>query len=179
MRAAKSILLLAALLAMPTVTPATAAEGPTTIEGEVVQVTQSVRTANEGELDALTIRTRKGEEMQLLLGKAGTSAEQFQSGDRIRARLTGDGPTADGYRVRNMKVRRTGQSIAYRDADGAMLQSQTQTRSRNHDGTGSGDQARTRSQSRIHEPGTGGGCPNGGGGSRGGGSRGGGGRHGS
>jgi hypothetical protein len=153
-----------------------AEDTPPKIKGEVVQVMQQTGTQNEGELDALMIRTRQGEEMKLLLGDAGTSRGLVQKGDRVSVDLAGGEPTENGYQVRAMKVRRTGQSFEYRNAEGEMVRTQTRTRARNTDGTGDATQTQTRSRARIHEPGTGN-CQSGGGGSRGGGGgRGGGGR---
>jgi hypothetical protein len=152
-----------------------AEDTPPKIKGEVVQLMQQTGTRNEGELDALMIRTRQGEEMKLLLGAAGTSQGHVQEGDRVSVDLAAGAPTEDGYRVRAMKVRRTGQSFEYRSAEGEMVRTQTRTRARNTDGTGDGSRTQTRSRARVHEPGTGN-CQSGGGGSRGGGAgRGGGG----
>lgn len=147
--------------------PAAAAHGddtPEVVKGEVVRLMQ--QTSNQGELDALQIRTRHGETMQLLLGEAGSSEGRVQEGDRIRARLSDGEPAGEAYRVRSMKVRRTGEKLQYRDASGEMLQ--MQTRDRFQDGTGAATQSRTQNQHRIHEPGTGG---SGGHGHRGGGKR--------
>jgi len=152
MKATKRTVILAALLAAGAWAPA-AAEAQV-IEGQVVRVTQ--QTVNEGELDVLTIRTQQGETMRLLLGRAGSSAGRVQEGDRIRARLSNAQPAGESYRVRSMKVQRTGERLQYRTAAGDML--------------------RTRSRDRIHEPGSAG-CPSGTGrGSRGRTQRGGGGR---
>jgi len=168
---------LAGLLASLAGPGVVAEETPPKIKGEVVQVMQQTGTRNEGELDALMIRTRQGEEMKLLLGEAGTSQGHVQEGDRVSVALSAGEPTQDGYRVRAMKVRRTGQSVEYRSAEGEMVRTQTRIRARNTDGTGDATQTQTRSRARIHEPGTGN-RQNGGGGSRGGGGggRGGGGR---
>jgi hypothetical protein len=140
-----------------------AGDAPEKVEGEVVQLTQQA--GNAGELDTLMIRTRQGESMQLALGEAGTSEGRVQVGDRISARLSYGGPTEQGYRVQSMKVRRTGETLQYRDASGQMLQIRTQNRQRNGDGTGPATQIQSRTRARIHEPGTGS-CPNGAGSGR-------------
>jgi hypothetical protein len=156
MRATKPVAFLAGLLMALGAPAIVADETPETVEGEVVRVMQ--QTGNEGELDALMIRTRQGEEMRLLLGRAGTSEGRVQEGDRIRARLASGDPAEEGYRVRSMNVRRTGERLRYRDGSGEMLQAQD--RSRDRDGTGGGGRARSRDRARIHEPGTGN-CPHG------------------
>ena len=162
------LIALAGLLASLAGPGIVAEETPPKIKGEVVQVMQQTGTRNEGELDALMIRTRQGEEMTLLLGDPGTTQGHVQIGDRVSASLSPGEPTENGYRVQSMKVRRTGQSFDYRNADGEMVRTQTRTRSQNADGTGDATRTQTRSQARIHEPGAGN-CRNGGGGSRGGG----------
>jgi hypothetical protein len=166
MKATKLAAILAVVLvALGVQAPAAHDDAPGVVEGEVVRLMQ--QTSNQGELDALQIRTRQGESMQLLLGEAGSSAGRVQEGDRIRARLSNAEPDGEAYRVRSMKVRRTGERLQYRDAAGEMLQ--TQARDRFRDGTGTATQRRIHNRDRIHEPGTGGGT--GGHGHRGGGKR--------
>ena len=159
MKATKSAAVLAGLLAALVVPPVVADDVPAKVEGEVIQVLQ--RTGNAGDLDTLRIRTRQGEEMRLVLGAAG-SAAGLQAGDQIRARLSNGGPTEQGYRVQSMQVRRTGQTLQYRNVSGDVLQTQLRSRDRDRyrDGTGTGTAAQDRTRARIHEPGTGG-CPGG------------------
>ena len=132
------------LLALPAGLSSLADEPPAKIQGEVVQVMQRVQTASAGEMDALRIRTRQGEEMQLLLGKAGSCPDCVQPGDQVRVRLAASGPTEDGHQVRTMKIRRTGETLEFRNAAGELLQ--VRSRDRHHDGTGPGEQAQMHGQ---------------------------------
>ena len=163
MRATWSAAVLAVLLAALGAPSIVAGDAPDRIEGEVVQIMQ--QTGNAGELDTLMIRTRQGEQMHLALGEAGTSEGRVQVGDRVSARLSGGESTEQGYRVQSMKVRRTGETLQYRDASGQMLQTRTRSREHAGDGTGPATQTQSRTRARIHEPGTGN-CPYGGGSGR-------------
>lgn len=120
------------------------------VKGHVVKVEQHVRTANGGEYDRLTIRTRQGEMMQLHLGQGGACDGCFQQGDRVRARVAaGDG--SNGPRgVQSMKVRRGNEMYGYVNANGKMVQ--------HHGGHGLGTGSGDRVRDRIHEPGSGD-CP--------------------
>jgi len=160
MRATRSAAVLAVLLMALGAPLIAVGDEPEKIEGEVVQVMQ--QTGNAGELDTLMIRTRQGEQKQLVLGEAGSSEGLVMEGDRISARLSGGEPTEHGYQVQSMKVRRTGETLQYRDASGEMLQTRTRSRDHAHDGTGPATQTQSRTRDRIHEPGTGS-CPHGGG----------------
>jgi len=164
MRATQSAAVLAVLLMALGAPSIAAGDAPEKIEGEVVQLMQ--QTGNAGELDTLMIRTRHGEQMHLALGDAGSSEGRVQVGDRISARLSGGEPTEQGYRVQSMKVRRTGETLQYRDASGEMLQTRARSREHSQNGTGPATQTQSRTRARIHEPGTGS-CPNSGSGSRG------------
>lgn len=137
------------------------------VEGEVVQVMEQTRAGELGNLDAVMVRTRKGEQVRLLLGEAGSCVGCVQVGDRVRVRLMKNGVTADGYQVRAMKVQRTGETTRFRNTAGELMR--LQARDRTQDGTGQHD--RVRDQDRTHRPsaaGTGGGS---GGGTKGGGRR--------
>jgi hypothetical protein len=169
MRAIRSSAALVGLLAALTIPCTAAAEPLEEVRGEVVEVLQQTR--NGGEFDALRIRTRQGEEMRLLLGDAG-SAAGLQAGDRVRARLMAGDPWDQGYPVRSMRVRRTGQTLQFRDASGNPVRDRSHVRDRSRDGSGSGSSWQLRSRSRMHEPGTGA-CPRGATGRAGGGGRGG------
>jgi hypothetical protein len=168
MRATKTAAILAVLLLALGAPSMAADDPPGKVQGEVVQVMQ--QTGNAGELDTLMIRTRQGEQIHLALGEAGSSEGRVQVGDQVSARLTNGEPTEQGYPVQSMKVRRTGETLQYRDASGQMLQTRTRARVHAQDGTGPATGTRTQTRARVHEPGTGN-CPNGGGsrGNRGGG----------
>jgi len=155
MRITKSAIGLAVLLAIIAVSSAIAGDAPTKIKGEVIQVMQHAGTGNAGELDSVMIRTRQGEQKRLLLGQSGTCEGCVQVGDQIRAQLSAGGSTDGGYQVQTMKVRRTGESLQYRNDAGELLQ--TQTRSRNQSRDGSAAATQNRAQDRDREPGTGGG----------------------
>jgi hypothetical protein len=143
------------------VTPAAAKRAYSKVKGHVVKVEQHVRTANGGEYDRLTIRTRNGDEMQLRLGEGGACEGCYQEGDRIRARIRADDGGGGPMAVQSMKVRRNGEMYGYVNADGKMV--------RAADGNGG-----QRMRSRAHEPGSGS-CPGCNSGQRGGGRGGGGG----
>jgi hypothetical protein len=160
MRASKSAAALAALLIVLGAPCMEADDAPAKIEGEVVQIMQ--QTGNAGELDTLTIRTRQGQSIHLALGEAGSSEGRVQVGDRVSARLSQGEPTEQGYPVQSMKVRRTGETLQYRDESGQMLQTRTRARLHAQDGTGPATRTQSRTRARVHEPGTGN-CPNGGG----------------
>jgi hypothetical protein len=168
MRASRAVTVFVVLLIALGAPSMAASDTPAKIEGEVVQVAQ--HTGNAGELDTLMIRTRQGEQMRLALGQAGSSEGRVQVGDRVAARLCAGAPSEQGYPVRSMRVRRTGETLQYRDASGQMLQTRTRDRLHAQDGTGPATRTQSRTRARIHEPGTGN-CPNGGGsrGNRGGG----------
>lgn len=169
MRAIRTTAAFVGLLAAATIPCPAASEPPEEVRGEVVEVMQSTR--NGGEFDALRIRTRQGEEMRLLLGGAGTAAG-LRAGDRVRARLAAGGPSDQGYPVRSMRVRRTGQTLQFRDASGNPVQDRLRDRDRSRDGSGSGSSWQIRSRSRLHDPGAGA-CPRSAAGRAGGGGRGG------
>lgn len=156
--------------------PASAKKQYSKVKGHVVKVEQQVRTANGGEYDRLTIRTRNGEELQLHLGRGGACEGCFQAGDQIRARVQSTDGSGGPRGIQSMRVRRDGQMHGYTNAGGRMVQDSSRGRA----GAGGGDRVRDR----VHEPGSAGcsGCGSGqrvGGGQRsggGGGGHGGGGR---
>jgi len=117
-----------------------AQDPPSTVEGEVVQVMQQARTGEPGGLDAVMIRTREGERTRLLLGAPGSCEGCVQVGDRVRARLSKSGSTADGYAVRSMRVERTGAKTRFRDGSGQLLQARSRDQNRDR----SAVQARSR-----------------------------------
>ena len=115
-----------ALLAVaPLTTAAEAGKKYGKVKGHVIQVEERVRTANGGELDRLTIRTRNGEELRLNLGQGGACEGCYQVGDRIRAKVhAGDGSGA-GLGVRSAKVKRAGEMRGYVNAGGKMVPSRS------------------------------------------------------
>lgn len=125
-----------ALLALlgPTVL---AAEEPSRVEGQVLEVREQVR-ADGGEMsDEVTIRTRQGERLRLRLGAPGACEDCVRAGDRVRVRLMA-GPDPDGaYQVRTMKVRGTGSTYRYCDRSGAPLGVQERWRHRHEGALGS------------------------------------------
>ena len=137
------VLLVSALVA----TPASAGGRYSKVKGHVIKVEQRVNTANGGEYDRLTIRTRQGEEMQLHLGQGGACDGCFQEGDRIRARVGAADGSGGPREVRSMKVRRGGEMHGYVHANGTMV--------RERSGPGGGGGGGVRLRSRTHEPGSG------------------------
>ena len=144
-------------------TPAEAGKKYSKVKGHVIQVEERVRTANGGEFDRLTIRTRNGEEMRLHLGQGGACEGCYQVGDRVRARVHAGDSSGGARGVESIRVRRGGEMRGYVNADGRMV---PQRSSRSGGGAGNGDRLRDRQ----HEPGSGG-CPGCGSGQRGGGGR--------
>jgi hypothetical protein len=141
------------------------------VEGTVVQIRNRVQTGNEGELQQITVRTRQGEMVQLMLGDPeACPGECLMVGDQVRARIAtrtrtrshrqvGSPEEAGGEpaRVRSLKVRRTGQEIALRNAAGELIRARVQTRVRAQDGTGAGTSAgaagpRGGDRDRTHAP---------------------------
>lgn len=150
---------------------AIAADGePVEVKGEVVQLQLQQRQQLQaaGEFDHVMIQTRTGEQMRVRLGAAGTTEGMVAEGDQVRMRLMAGGPVDGAYQARSMQVRRTGESVQYRNEAGEMLQTQTRTRTRLQDGTGDGAMTRTRTGQGSTTSGSRG---SGGGGSRGGGGR--------
>ncbi len=136
------------LFALPT-SASTDTQERGTLTGEVVQVRQSVRTENEGALDEIRVRTQQGEESWVRLGLADPSGQQWQVGDKVRARFVGlakDGQAVNAVKVHNY---RTGRTERIRSGDGTQLR--LQTRERLQDGSGNGTQTRER----ANEQGTG------------------------
>ena len=136
------------LIALPTALRAE--ENDTTIKGEVVQVQKQVRTQNGGEYDQLTIRTRQGEQMRLRMNLPDDCEGCVQNGDRVRVRLMG-GDSAEGAQtVREMKVRRTGETYRLQGeaggANGSGELRRVQSRSGGDAANGSGDRVRTRTR---------------------------------
>ena len=141
--------------------PALANQDETTVKGEVIQVQQRVRTANDGEFDQLRVRTQQGEEMQLRMGKAESCPGCVQVGDQIRARVRG-GAEGQAAQVQSMKVRRDGAMRSYRFQNGELAQGQSRMQAR--DGSGAGKNNREQWQRGSSGNGN---CRGNGGGSRG------------
>jgi uncharacterized membrane protein YgcG len=165
---------LAILIAAPAAgSQATAGgEKPRTVRGEVVEVRQTVQTANQAAFTEIKVRTRQNEESWFRLGPAAQYGNRFQAGDRIRARVTGGGGGDAGpASVREISNHRTGDRLKVRSADGTLLREKDRDRLR--DGTGAGDQDRdrTRQRDRQDRPGDSNRSSRGGGGHRSGGGR--------
>lgn len=151
---------------------ATPAAWADTVQGEVIQVQERVRTQNGGEEHQLTIRTREGEEFRLHLGAAGACQGCVQVGDQVRVRTTTRASEGQGQQVRQMAVDRTGNSYTFRNRSGQPIPTQVHSRGGSAGvgaGSGAGDMDRDRDRDRIHAPGTGGGTGAGGGNRHGGG----------
>jgi hypothetical protein len=127
---------LAMMLLIPAVTGA-GDDDASTIQGEVAQVHENVRTRNGGEFDELTVRTRQGEQMRLRLGRAGGCPDCVRAGDRVRARVMANGPDDGALDVREMKVRRTGETHRFRDESGGLVQTHQRSRTRTGSAAGS------------------------------------------
>jgi hypothetical protein len=177
-----------ALIAVPADAGGGSGKGGGKVKGHVVKVEQQVRTQNDGGSTRLTIRTRKGDEMQLHLGNSENCQGCVQVGDRIQARLQSKQGPNGGHQVQSMKVRRDGQmfslqnngagSMVRRQAgpgngSGAGQKNQIGTRTRLRDGSNCNDSGQRSGQGGVN---AGGGSRGPGGGSRGGGGGGGGGR---
>jgi hypothetical protein len=104
------------------------AETTEVVTGEVLDVGTETVAGQTGALDRITIRTRSRETQRLLLGQAGSCPACYRVGDRVRARvMTGD-PATGPRRVRTMEVRRTGESLTFRDGAGNAIRTRVRTR---------------------------------------------------
>ena len=123
--------------------------GDGAIKGEVIAIRQSEATQNQGSLTEIQVRTREQQEVWLRLGPAEGTAERFQVGDPIRARLN-DGGQGAAIPVRDIKNYRTGETLKLRDRDGALRRDRD--RDQLHDVSGDrtqgGDLTRDRDQLR-------------------------------
>lgn len=115
------------------------------VKGQVVKVEQHVRTANGGESDRLTIRTRQGQQLHLNLGEGGACEGCYQAGDQIRARVRAEDGSGGPQGVQSMQVRRGGQRFSYANVNGKMVGT-----SNGGQGTGQGD--RIRDRDRTNDP---------------------------
>ena len=136
----------AALAAMP----ALAKRQYTKVKGEVVRVEEQVRTANGGEFDRLTIRTRNQELIHLDLGPGGACEGCFQAGDPIRARVQANGGPGEAMNVQSLRVRHGGRQLHFVNDGGRMVPGGRGGR------PGVGVHDRDRDRDRIHAPGPGG-----------------------
>lgn len=137
-----------ALTALLAVAPAEAKKKYSKVKGQVVKVEQRVMTANGGEHDRLTIRTRNGEQIQLNLGKGGACDGCYRAGDQVRARIHSTGEPGAPREFKSMEIRRDGKPFGRTNANGEM------TRSSGNGQASTGDRVRDR----VHEPGSAG-CP--------------------
>jgi hypothetical protein len=134
-------------------------KGSQRIEGEIVQVRNTVTTQNEGEFTEIQVRTRQQQEQWVRLGRAEDMGDVFQVGDMVRIGMKDpgeDGPPV-AHRIQNY---RNGQTLNLRNADGSLKsqeQIRKQIRKEKQDGKGDAQKDQMRQRDRIHEPGTGGG----------------------
>jgi hypothetical protein len=117
-----------------------AQESPNKVKGEVTQVMQHVRDSDGGTLDAVMVRTRQGEQHRLLLGESGSCDGCVQVGDRVQMRLMDGGSSGEAHQVCSMRVKRTGESIQFRDDNGSLVGAQSRVQLRDGSGGGSGQQ---------------------------------------
>ncbi|UCF66964.1 MAG: hypothetical protein JSV80_14430 [Acidobacteriota bacterium] len=101
-----------------------------TIEGEVVQVKNRVRTHNQGEFHQIRVRTQQGQEIPLMLGQAGSCQNCVNEGDQVRVRTMNRGEADEPLRVRTMQNMTTGEGHKFRSRSGDLIQVQTRTRAR-------------------------------------------------
>lgn len=154
------------ILSLAAVSAPLAANDAVKIRGEVVGVQQGVPAQGGGEPDRITVRTRDGETRCLLLGKAGSCPGCVAVGDRVRARVMAGDPMGEPLRVRTMRVRRTGESLTFRNEAGELVR--TRARRQEQSGTAPADTGRVRQQHQGQEPGARGGSGRGRGGAGGG-----------
>jgi hypothetical protein len=107
------------------------------VEGHVikVQLQQQVATQNRDELNELTIRTREGQELRLLLGRGPCDACP-RVGDRVRARLMKEVHAADEPQlcdVRKLRNLTRHEQLRVRDRSGNLVT--TRHRARLGDGS--------------------------------------------
>ena len=139
-----------------------AADEAVAVKGEVVGFQPGGKVEQGFEPDRITVRTHSGETRDLLLGEPGSCPNCVRVGDRVRARVMKGDPAGAPLRVREMKVRRTGESFTYRNEAGELVR----TRTRARDGAGSGSYGasgagtgRRTGQSGARGGGGRGGCP--------------------
>ena len=139
--------LVGALAALPVSAGKGAGKNAEKVRGYVVKVEQQVRTDNQGESTRLTIRTRKGDEMQLQLG-GGDCQGCVVVGDRVQAHLRREGRADGAQQIQTMKVRRNGQMFSLgQSGNGSLVRQQ----SRLGDGSGSGQQSEQRARTRLKD----------------------------
>jgi hypothetical protein len=142
-------------LSLAVVSGSLAADDTVKIRGEVVGFQRGGPTEVGGEPDRITVRTRDGETRCLLLGEAGSCPGCVDVGDRIRARVMVGEPIGEPLRVRTMRVRRTGESLTFRNEAGELVH--TRARRQEQSGADSVDAGRVRQQHRGQESGARGG----------------------
>jgi hypothetical protein len=116
----RKVMALELFVVLLTALPA-AADDPTRITGEVVGMRHAVSTASQVELDRLTVRMRSGEIRHLLLGETGSCPDCVVVGDRVRVRVMAGEPTGEPWRIRTMQVRRTGETLTFRNEAGELV----------------------------------------------------------
>jgi hypothetical protein len=158
--------ILAALALCLAAVPASAKGNTGEVKGEVVELRQGVRLENRGGIDQLTLRTRDGATHRLLMGRTDGCPDCVAVGDRVRARLVQGGSQAEPGRVQAMKVRRTGETLTFRNERGDLLRTTTrsQDRARLESSAGGGTRSRVETSTQAtgggshgHQGGAGGG----------------------
>jgi hypothetical protein len=151
-----------ATLVLAAVPALQAADETAAIKGEVVGFHPGGKIEQGFEPDRITVRTRGGETRDLLLGEPGSCPDCVRVGDRVRARVMNGDPAGAPLRVREMKVRRTGESFTYRNEAGELVRTRARSREGagpgSHGSSGSGPAHRSR-QSGARGGGGRGGCP--------------------
>jgi hypothetical protein len=156
---AKLVIVTLVLAAVPALQ---AADEVAAVKGEVVGVHPGGTLEQGVEPDRITVRMRSGETRELLLGEPGSCPDCVRVGDRVRARVMNGDPAGAPLRVREMKVRRTGESYTYRNEAGELVRTRTRARegagSGSYGSSGAGPGHRSR-QSGARGGGGRGGCP--------------------
>lgn len=135
--------------------PGGAADDAST-QGEITEIRHGGSAGNQGAVDQLTIRTRNGETRQLLLGRSDSCPGCFRVGDRVRAQVMAGDDQGAAQRVRSMKVRRTGETLAFRNESGELVR--TRSRSEHGAGQASANGAGANQRERMHQSGAQGAC---------------------
>ena len=174
-RLTMTALLITLLAAIPLAAAQSTGQDPadtTTLEGQVVRIEKAGPATDGGVTHRALIRTRNGEDVPVDLGPHGPCEGCLRVGDQVRVRAMHAGSDGAPWMARTMQVRRTGMTMHFRDANGAVLPGprfgagdaarggiRERARDRIHQpGSPGGDGMRTRRRDRIHTPGTGGGA---------------------
>ena len=126
------ILGLVVVLAASMLSAAPPEERPGKVKGEVVEVRQTTRLQNQGEMTEIRVQTRNQEQVWLQLGPQAEFGDQVAVGDRVRARVMFKGGD-DGQTtalVESMYNYRTRTRLQVRDASGELVPLQARVRTR-------------------------------------------------